>query len=283
MTGRRDQVVISRRRGKYSRPRMPQGSVGDVALDASLRAAAARLISRPDRQMIVQPEDLREKVRRSRSPFVIAFVLDNSWSMHVETTLERTKGIILELLKNARTHHDKVALVAFRHSRRPDATVCLPPTTSYALAFERLRQVPLSGSTPLPDGIRKAYHLLHRERVKYHNAIPVMVIVSDGLPNVAIRQGDDPYEEVRTLCRHLRWEGIVTIVVDTEPSGPAAAHCNCREMAHLSGGTYLPLSLLSRERIEEAVTGRAVLRPVGVEEAPCESQKGGSGDGFASV
>ncbi len=252
-TGRRDQVIISRRRGKYSRPRMPQGSPGDVALDASLRAAAARLVGRPERRLVVQPEDLREKIRRSRSPFVIAFVLDNSWSMHVELTLERTKGVVLELLKNARIYRDKVALIAFRHSRRPDATVCLLPTSSYALAMERLRQVPLSGSTPLPDGIRKAYHILRRERIKYHNAIPVMVIVTDGLPNVPIRQGDDPYEEVRTLCRHLRWEGIVTVVVDTEPSGPAAARCNCREMAHLSGGIYLPLSLLSRERLEEAV------------------------------
>jgi len=238
---------------------MPNGGLsglGAVALDASLRAAAARLAASRDQRLVIQPEDLREKVRRSRSPFVIAFVLDNSWSMHVETTLERTKGIVLELLKNARTYHDKVALVAFRHNRRPDATVCLPPTTSYALALERLQQVPLSGSTPLPDGIRKAYHVLHRERVKYHNAIPVMVIVTDGLPNVAIRQGNDPYEEVRTLCRHLRWEGITTLVVDTEATGPAAVHCNCREMASLSGGTYLPLSLLTRQRIEAVATRR---------------------------
>jgi magnesium chelatase subunit D len=208
-----------------------------------------------NRVLTVQPEDLRTKVRRSRSPFVIAFVLDNSWSMHVEMTLERTKGIVLDLLRDARTHRDKAALLAFRHNRRPDATICLPLTSSYTLAVDRLRKVPLSGTTPLPDGIRKAYHLLHRERAKYHNAIPVMVIISDGLPNVPIRVGADPYEEVALLCKHLRCEGIATIVVDTEPSGVTAGRSNCRQMAAQSGGVYLPLSLLTRESIERAAGG----------------------------
>lgn len=203
--------------------------------------------------MEIHPQDLRQKVRRHRSPFVIVFVVDNSWSMHVETTLEKTKGTVLELLKDARTYHDKVALIAFRHSRRPDATVCLPPTTSYTLAADRLRQVPLSGSTPLPDGIRKGYWLLRQERIKYHNAIPVMVIITDGLPNVPLRPGGDPYEDVALLCRRLRWEGIATIIVDTEPSGSAAGRSNCREMASLSKGKYLSLSSLTRQSIEEAL------------------------------
>jgi len=229
------------------------GQASDVALDATLRAAAARLSTCRVRSLEVRPEDLREKIRRHRSPYLIVFVVDNSWSIHVETSLERTKGVVLELLKDAHIHHDRVAMVAFRHSRPPDATVFLPPTTSYTKAAERLQKVPLSGSTPLPDAIRKAYHLLRQTRIKYQNAIPVVVVITDGIPNVPLQPGGDPYEEIRRLCRHLLWENIATMIVDTEPSGSDADRNYCRHMARLSGGTYLTLSELTRQSIEDAV------------------------------
>ncbi len=259
--GKREEPVLGQRRGKYCRPRFPADHPEDVALDATLRAAAARTVARRYGAFEIRPEDLREKVRRHRSPFVVAFVVDNSWSIHVETTLERTKGVLLELLKDARTHRDRVALVAFRHSRQPEATVCLPLTTSYALAAERLRKLPLSGSTPLPDAIRRAYHLLRQERIKYHNALPVMVVVTDGLPNVPVRPGGNPYEEVELLCRHLGQEGIATIVVDTEPGGSDAAANICRRMVALSRGKYLPLSGLTRRSIENALSETGVAAP----------------------
>ncbi len=252
-TGKRHREVVGYRRGKYSRFKFPKGKPSDIALDATLRAAAARRVRQSTRKLQVQPQDLREKVRRHRSPYVIAFVVDNSYSIHVETTLERTKGVVLELLRDAHIHHDKVALVTFRHSRRAEAVVCLPPTTSYVLALERLRKIPLSGSTPLPDGIRKAYHLLRQERIKYHNAIPVMVIISDGLPNIPIQPGANPYEEVAMLCRHLHWENISTIIVDTEPIGSAANRSNCRQMAALSQGKYLTLRQLTHQSIVQAL------------------------------
>lgn len=254
VAGRRDEIAISKRTGKYSRPRLPRGRPADVALDATLRAAAGRLASGQGGTLEIRPEDLREKVRHHRSPFAIVFVVDNSWSVQVEATLERTKGLVLELLRDARGHRDKVALVAFRHGRKPDATVVLRLTTSFALAAGRLRKLAVSGSTPLPDAIRRASHLLRQERVKYANAIPVIVIVTDGLPNVPIRPEGDPRAEVDLLCRQLPREGIASIVVDTEARGPGATGSACRQMAALSRGSYLPLSMLTRRAIEEALS-----------------------------
>jgi magnesium chelatase subunit D len=250
--GKREQMVYSSVRGKYSRSRFPRGNDGDIALDATLRAAAARMC-RPGGRLEVRTEDLREKVRKHRSPYLIAFVLDNSWSMHVERNLEKTKGIVLDLLKDASIYHDKVAMVAFRNSRQPDATVCLPLTTSYALAAERLRKLTLSGTTPLPDAIRKAHGHLHQEVSKYRNAIPVIVIITDGLPNIPLRPGGDPYKDISLLCRRLRREGISTIVVDTEPKGVEASGSNCREMAELAGGVYLPFSKFTSSSIQRAL------------------------------
>jgi magnesium chelatase subunit D len=132
-----------------------------------------------------------------------------------------------------------------------------------------LSRIPLTGSTPLPDGMRKAYRLLHQTRIQYKNAVPVLVVVSDGLPNVAIHPRGDPYEEIRSLCRRLRREDIFTIVVDTEPGGRDANRSNCREMASLSDGSYLKLSELSVMAIEEAVASQlGVVASLGARSTP---------------
>ncbi len=254
--GRRLEAVVSRKRGKYARHRLDRDLKSDVAIDATLRAAAARQVGKGIRRLQVSDEDLRAKVRHHRSPYTLVFVLDNSWSIHVDRTLEMTKGVVLALLKNAQTHRDRVALIAFRHNRRPDATVCLPPTGSFSKANRRLARIPLTGSTPLPDGIRKAYQVLHRTRNQHRNTIPVLVVISDGIPNVAIHPQGDPYAEIRLICRRMRREGMLTIVVDTEPGGRDSERSNCREMAALSNGSYLKISELSMETIEKAVAAQ---------------------------
>jgi magnesium chelatase subunit D len=250
--GKREQMVRCPLRGKYSRSRFPVGNSSDIALDATLRAAAARTATSGTR-IEVRAEDLREKLRKHHSPYLIAFVVDNSWSMHVERTIEKTKGVVFALLQDASVYHDKVAMVAFRHNRRPDATVWLPLTASYTLAAERLRKIALSGTTPLPDGILKAYRLLRQEVNKYRNAIPVMVIITDGLPNIPLKPGGDPYRDISLLCRHLKREQISTIVVDVEPKGIEAAGSNCRRMAEMAGGVYLPFSKFTSSSITAAV------------------------------
>jgi len=251
--GRRYETIFSPRRGKYSRSKLSSGTVSDLALDATLRAAACRLVGRGGGGLEIRPQDLREKIRRHRSPYLLVFVLDNSWSIHVDKTLETTKGVVLGFLRDAKIHKDRIALIAFRHTRKPDATVCLPPTSSYPRAYARLRTIPLTGSTPLPDAILKAYRIIYQARIQYQNAIPVMVVVTDGLPNASIQPGGNPYSELRLLCRRLRREGIPTLIVDTEPQGTDSARSACREMAALSGGRYLPLSDLNAQSIETAV------------------------------
>ncbi len=190
--------------------------------------------------MRVQPDDLRRKIREHRSPFTVCFVVDNSWSVHAERMVEKVKGAVFGLLDEATARGDKVALVAFRGGL-PEATVALPPTRSRALAERRLRQIPLSGRTPLGDALRRSRLLLRGELLKHPNAVPLVVVVSDGLPTVPLRQGGDAVAEVLAEGRALRRARIGCVVAEVaRPEGGCA-----EALAESSGGLLLPLEQLA--------------------------------------
>lgn len=170
--GRRGRSLVRRRAGRYTRARRAQSRAVDLALDATLRAAAARTgVRRPLR---IERDDLRRKVRDHRSPFAVALVVDNSYSLAAESMLEQVKGLALRILEEPAHRGDKVALVAFRGGV-PEATVALPLTRSRRLARRRLEQMPLSGQTPLPDALRRGRRLLLQERVRHPDSVPLLL------------------------------------------------------------------------------------------------------------
>ncbi len=72
-----------------------------MAVDATLRAAAARA-GRAGRGLpSVAAEDLRRKVREHRVPFELCFVVDNSYSLHADRLVEKVKGLAFALLEDA--------------------------------------------------------------------------------------------------------------------------------------------------------------------------------------
>ena len=97
------------------------------------------------------------------------------------------KGLVFGLLEDAAARGDRVSLVAFRSAcpRRPSRCA----TGSLARAGECLRDIPLSGRTPLAEALDLAGRLLRQELRKRRNARPLLVCVSDGLPNVPLHGG----------------------------------------------------------------------------------------------
>jgi magnesium chelatase subunit D len=243
--GRRARSLVSLRKGKYARPRLPRGPVADVAVDATLRAAAIRQRRGP---IAVEAGDLRRKLRFHRSPFAVCFVLDNSWSIHADRMVERAKGVVLRLLEDATTRGDRISLVAFRGGV-PEATVVLPPTSSLALAYKRLRRIPLSGQTPLADALRRARIVLRQELFKYPNAVPLVVVVTDGLPTVPLVRGGDALGDVLAEARRLKRERILCVVADTAPDAGGAA----AEIARAAGGDHVLLEQLAAESLVDAL------------------------------
>ncbi len=240
------------RRGKYSRSRLAGPADVDVAVDATLRAAAARAGRAGYGRPSVASEDLRRKVREHRVPFELCFVVDNSYSLHADRLVEKVKGLVFGLLEEAAPRGDRVSFVAFR-SGVAEATVALRPTGSLRVASKALRGIPLSGRTPLPHALRLAGLLLRQELRKRRNARPLLVVVSDGLPNVPLRRGGDPLGDVLGQARLLRRSGIGLVVVDATPPGrPATGGC-AEALAAAGGGTLVRLADLSPSAFAELV------------------------------
>jgi magnesium chelatase subunit D len=176
-------------------------------------------------------------VREHRSPYAVCFVVDNSWSVHAERTIEMVKGVVFRLLEDATGRGDRIALVAFRGGL-PEATVALAFTSSLPAATRRLRRIPLSGQTPLADALSRARVLVRQELIKHPNGIPLVVAVTDGEATVPLRAGRDPTADALAEAHALRRAGIPATVVDTSGNGRAARLCEA------AGGTYLPASSL---------------------------------------
>jgi magnesium chelatase subunit D len=188
--------------------------------------------------VVVSAEDLRGKVRESRVPFDVCFVVDNSYSLQADAMVEKVKGLAFRLLEDAAGRDDRVSLVAFR-AGVARAVVALRPTTSLRLASERLREIPLSGRTPLAHSLQLARSLLRQEAFKRANARPIVVALTDGVPNVPLRPSGDAVADALAQAAELRRAAIPLVVVDASRPG-AAGRGFGREIAAAARGVHLP-------------------------------------------
>jgi magnesium chelatase subunit D len=230
------------RRGKHTRHRLARHGDHDIAVDATLRAAAVRR-GRRRGGAPVEAEDVRRKVRASRVPFDVCFVVDNSYSLQADALVEQVKGLAFRLLEDAAGRGDRVALVTFR-SGVPRAVVALRPTASLRLASERLREVPLSGRTPLAHALREARLLLRQEHFKRANARPIVVAITDGVPNVPLRPGGDAVADTLAAAVELRRARIPLVVVDASRPGRPGVGV---ELAAAGRGPHLPIAEVAPE------------------------------------
>jgi len=237
-SGRRARTLAVRS-GKYVGFRTPKGKTADIAVDATLRASALRGRKGEGLAIYVEPQDLREKVRKRTKSAVIAFVVDASGSMGAQRRMEVAKGAVMELLRESYRKRDKVAFVAFRGR---DAQVLLPPTSGVKRAMQCLRELPTGGRTPLPAGLSKGLEILVNEMRKDEDIVPIMVLVSDGKGNVPI--WGDVGREVRAIAAEIREKGVHLVVVD---SGGGFLNLGYgREIAEIAEGQYCDLGELNR-------------------------------------
>ncbi|MCK4258632.1 MAG: magnesium chelatase subunit D family protein [Halanaerobiales bacterium] len=213
-SGRRSKTRTQAKMGRYVKYRLPKGKVKDIALDATLRAAAPfqRIRDKNGMAVSIHSEDIREKVREKRVGNTILFLVDVSGSMGVQKRMKAAKGAIFSLLHNAYQKRDTVGMMTFRGKQ---AEVVLPPTRSVDLAYKCLKELPAGGKTPLALALNRSVELMKAMRVKDEEIIPVVILISDGRTNVALK-GKDPLEDVINIAKQAANEKIQFVVVDTE-------------------------------------------------------------------
>ena len=259
--GRRATTVSGTTAGRYVRARIPQGPVSDLALDATLRAAAPyqtrRRESRVDdsdpsaagpTSVVIEPWDVREKVRETRTGSLILFVVDASGSMGAQRRMVAVKGAVLSLLLDAYQRRDKVALISFRGT---GADLLLPPTNSVDLAQLYLQELPTGGRTPLSRGLYLTLETLETERLKDRNVLPLVVLLSDGRANVALDGGGHAVEEARNYGSIFADKGITGVVIDTELDFIKLQMA--LPLAEAMGARYLKLEDLRADNLADAV------------------------------
>jgi magnesium chelatase subunit D len=240
--------------------------------------AGAHRLSAP--AVLLERDDLRQKVRETRQSNLILFVVDASGSMAARDRMSAAKGAALALLLDAYRKRDQVGLVAFRGR---GAELLLPPTNSVDLAERRLRELPTGGRTPLADGLALARQTVERYLAGRPAAVPLLVVITDGRANVALGQRGAPamtmagaattalaparrdvaptsrqdggmgplLAELDALGWSLQRAGVAAVVIDSEAG--AVRLGMAQRVARALGASYLPLDQLDAARLTRAV------------------------------
>ncbi len=235
-------------RGHFWRA-VPYRGEGEIALRATLFSAAPHQRARQGRpgRLVFRPEDLRAKLRLTRTSHLLVFCVDGSGSMAAEARMKETKGAIMSLLLSAYQRRDKVALMIFRGQK---AEMPLPPTDSVELAAKYLEDLPVGGSTPLPAALFQLKDFLAKVLRRDPCLRITVLLITDGRGNVSVF-GQHPREEIEMLAVMLR-KGFPTVefvVIDTE-AGTVRLEM-AKKLAHLLGARYFTPEALKAERLFE--------------------------------
>jgi len=250
--GRRAETNSSSQAGYYVSSRVPQGKLTDLALDATLRAAAPFQKDRKGTEslaVVIQSNDLREKVRFSQTGTLIIFVVDASGSMGAQRRMVEVKGAVMALLLDAYQRRDTVCMITFR---KESAELILPPTNSVDLAKMKLNTMPTGGRTPLTSGLMKTMEIIEREKTKDVNALPLIVVLSDGKSNVGLNNSEmNRDEELHRVCNEFKFKGLRSIVIDTETGYVKLG--KAKDLATHIGGTYITLEEFATQNLVNAI------------------------------
>lgn len=249
--GRRSKSLSRSKDGRYVSSIIPRGEVTDIALDATLRAAAPYQVERRGSAnaataLVIERWDLREKVRERKIGNLILFVVDASGSMAAEERMAAAKGAILSLLVDAYQKRDVIGMIAFR---RDAAELILPPTRSVDLAQKCLVDLPTGGRTPLAHGLKLGLETIRNYLAKNRSAVPLLVLISDGKANVGLH--GDPVEDAKMVAEEIRLAGINSIIIDAE-QGPVSLGL-LKQICECMGGKYMHLEELNANTIASAV------------------------------
>ncbi len=259
-------------KGKYVKSQYASNvSTSDIAIDATIRAAVlnskkSKKLKNPKNNIYnnydkynednnyakynynnnlkinVKNEDIRKKIRKHKARASIALVIDMSGSMLAEKKVNKIRGILERIIKNINRNRDKLAVIGFKGR---ESEIIIPNTKRPSSFLDKLDNITVGGTTPMASGIEKAIEILKKENKK-GEFIPMIILLSDGMPNVGINDSNNkkvrgsPINDVLAMGEELAENKIYTIIIDFEKKHKHGRNINM-ELAFLANGRYYDL------------------------------------------
>jgi magnesium chelatase subunit D len=249
-TGRSGRTVksIGIDRGTYVYSTIPKSKPCDIAIDATIRAAASRLVGTCRTPLKIGDEDIREKVRKAKTSSLIILVVDASGSMAAQKRMEAAKGAVLGLLSDAYRRRDKIAFIAFRGK---SSEIMLPPTNNIDLAEKALAKLPTGGETPLPHALFTALNLVKSEKRACSNTIkPIVALITDGKANVSL--GGNIREEITDICIEMKENNVNMAVIDVSEDPFTPNYIN--DIIEAANAKHIKIETLTNTELQRTVT-----------------------------
>ncbi len=208
------QKYVESATGKYTAFRIPKGDCSDIAIDATIRAAAPHQFSRQHEEgkVKITKDDIREKVRTKHVENAFYFMLDASGSLVIRNRIGKTKAAILSMLELHFAKRDRVGLMTFNEKRIEEV---MPPTRAVEHLSDAITNISVDTGTPLSQAFMECWRFVKSYRKKHPEAFIHIVLFSDGRATQSINPDIDPCEEALEIAKHLHEENVDWIVVDT--------------------------------------------------------------------
>ena len=262
----RRRTISSSSRGRTAWYQNPKGRPRDVAVVPTLRVAALQQHERGGRgypHLMIRPQDLRVNVREYRPPYSIILLVDMSMSMI--SSMNNIIQAIYGLHANVYRRRDKVGLIVFKGAK---AFIIQHPTANLDLVVKKLKEVGASDFTPMAAGLLQAWKVLKQEKMRNRDAVPNLIVITDGMVNVPLekplspltrrRYSGDAQADSIDVAHLIAKEKFKVHIINTNHSREEAEATPRREagwklaltptqflmeLARTSGGNYHGLSL----------------------------------------
>jgi len=220
-SGMRRSAISRSRSGRYVGARLTEDRNPDLAFDATVRAASVHQRRRHaegggDMAVIIDKQDLREKIRETRSTSTFLFAVDASGSLVIRNRMMAVKGAILSLLKQHYAKRDRVGIMTFNSTA---IQMVLPPSKSVESVYNILDNLPIGRRTPLSAALVYLNEYMTVFTKKHKDEACYVILVTDGNANVALDPDDeetDPLEEALKIASKISIPNVGWIVIDTE-------------------------------------------------------------------
>ncbi len=230
--------------GRYSGFRMPKGDCTDLALDATIRAAAPyqAIRERPDGKIRIERQDLREKVRTRHTEQTFMFLLDTSGSLIIRNRMSRVKAAIISMLETHYIKRDRVGMITFNEE---NTELLLSPTRAVDELSQTIDGIKVGRGTPLSAAFMMCWNFVLGHKKKHPEQVIHIVLFTDGKSTKALDENKDPCQEALEIASNLKMPNLDWTVIDT---GLGASKSDMPErLAEELGGRFFLLDDLEAE------------------------------------